>query len=75
MMFAVTYLPSLRLNFSGGESNEYRLRGSEVDFRGSHGTWRVLGDDEVQLHFVLHTEVAKWLTKVAGNATRTGSIT
>jgi hypothetical protein len=76
MMFAVTqYLPSLRLNFPGGASNEYRLRGHEVDFRGNAGSWRILGEDEVQLHFVLHTEVAKWLMKVSGNAKRTGSIT
>jgi hypothetical protein len=75
MFNVMQYLPSLRLNFPGGASNEYRVRGGEVDFRGSAGSWRVLGEDEVQLHFVLHTEVAKWLMKVSVNASRTGSVT
>jgi len=54
-------LPTFRLNFSGDDFNEYRLRQGCVEFRASSGEWRILGEDEVQLHYVLHTEVAKWL--------------
>jgi hypothetical protein len=67
MMAAMHYLPSLRLNFSGGAFNEYRLRGNDVEFRGCEGSWRILDQEDVQLHFILRTEVAKWLTRVSAS--------
>ena len=55
-------LPSLQLTFPGGDSNEYHVRQGCVEFRANHdGAWRVLDESDMQLHFVLHTEVAKWL--------------
>jgi hypothetical protein len=54
-------LPSLCLSFPDGDSNEYRLRQGCVEFRSKHGAWRVLDESDVQLHFVLHTDVALWL--------------
>ena len=55
------YLPTLTLNFPGGMTNAYRLREGCVEFQVGDGTWRILDDDDVQLHFLLHTEVSKWL--------------
>ena len=57
------YLPTLTLNFPGGGMNAYRINESRVEFQTGDGTWRVLDDDDVQLHFLLHTEVSKWLLK------------
>jgi hypothetical protein len=57
------YLPTLTLNFSGGASNAYRIRESQVEFQTGDGTWRALTAEDVQLHVVLHTEVSKWLLK------------
>ena len=54
-------LPTLRLAFAGGDSNEYRVRQGCVEFRVNHKAWRVLTESDVRLHFVLSTEVAKWL--------------
>ena len=56
-------LPTLLLTFSGGDSNEYRVRQGCVEFRANHGAWRALDEPDLQLHFVLNTEVAKWLQK------------
>lgn len=55
----------------GSLDNQYRIRQQHVEFRtlppggppGSDRTWRVLNDDELQLHFALHTPVAEWLEK------------
>lgn len=58
---AMDYLPTLTLNFSGGTTNSYRLRENHIEFQTGDGTWRILDSDDVQLHFLLHTEVAKWL--------------
>ena len=67
------YLPSLRLGFSGGVFNEYRVtENQQVEFRIGDGTWRVLDGSEVELHYVLHTEVSRWLANVLENAKRTG---
>jgi len=60
-------LPTFRLNFSGDDFNEYRLRQGCVEFRASNGEWRILSEDKVQLHYVLHTEVAKWLKGQSAN--------
>jgi len=60
-------LPALHLTFSGGDFNEYRLRQGRVEFRANQGAWRVLYEEDVHLHFVLHTEVAKWLKEHSGN--------
>jgi hypothetical protein len=69
----MNYLPTLRLSFPGGVFNDYRLRQSQVEFLTGDGTWRPLDETDVQLHFVLHTEVARWLMKESANADRTGS--
>jgi hypothetical protein len=53
----------------GSPDNEYRIRNRHVEFRSvaPHGrpsadrVWRVLGANEVELHFALHTPVADWL--------------
>jgi hypothetical protein len=60
-------LPTFRLNFSGDDFNEYRLCQGCVEFRANHGAWRILGEDEVHLHYVLHTEVGKWLKSQSAN--------
>jgi hypothetical protein len=57
------YLRTLRLNFPGDVSNEYRLRGSRLDFRQSQGKWRVMDESDVLLHFRFNTEVARWLQR------------
>lgn len=56
-------LPSFRLTFAGNEFNEYRCRQGRVEFRTNRGAWRVLEDEDIQFHLVLHTEVAKWLVE------------
>lgn len=71
----MSYLPSFRLSFPDGNFNEYRLRENCLEFLTNDGTWRVLDDDDLQLHFILHTEVAKWLIREIGNARRTGRAT
>ena len=57
------YLPTLRLFFDGGVSNEYRLRDTVVEFRINKGSWRVLDRSDVQLHYRFDTEVARWLRR------------
>ena len=57
------YLPTLTLNFAGGVTNAYRIRERRVEFQKGDGKWRILDDEDVQLHFVLHTEVSKWLLR------------
>jgi hypothetical protein len=57
------YLPTLTLNFPGGMKNAYRIRQNCVEFQKDDGTWRILEPEDVHLHFVLHTEVSKWLLK------------
>ena len=55
-------LPTLLLTFPGGDSNEYHMRQGYVEFRANYdGAWRLLDESDVQLHFMLHTEVAEWL--------------
>ena len=66
-------LPSLRLTFPGGDLNEYRLRQGCVEFRANHGAWRFLDEADIRLHFVLHTDVAKWLRRESANAYRIGA--
>ena len=56
-------LPTLLLTFPGGDSNEYRVRQGCVEFRANHGAWLALDEPDLQLHFALNTEVAKWLQK------------
>ena len=72
MLPLMNYLPTFRLSFPDGKSNEYRLNQKRVEFLTSSGTWRILTADDVQLHYVLHTEVAKWLTRELESASRTG---
>ena len=57
------YLPTLTLNFPGGMTNAYRIRNNRVEFQRGDGTWRILDEEDVQLHFSLHTEVSKWLLR------------
>ena len=66
-------LPALRLTLPDDEFNEYRLRQGRVEFRTNRGVWGLLAEGDVQLHFVLHTEVAKWLLRESANTNRTGS--
>jgi hypothetical protein len=56
----------------GAPANEYRIQQHSVEFRtvaangkphGNASKWRVLNDDEIQLHFALRTPVADWLDK------------
>ena len=54
-------LPALHLTFADGNANEYRMRQGCVEFRANHGAWRLLGEGDIQFHFALQTEVAKWL--------------
>ena len=56
-------LPSFRLTFPGNEFNEYRFRQDRIEFRTNRGVWRVLEDEDIEFHLVLHTEVAKWLVE------------
>ena len=70
---AMEYMPSFRLAFPDGSSNQYRLHGNQVEFLTSDGMWRVLNDEDLQLHHILHTEVSKWLTRESENARRTRS--
>ena len=56
-------LPVLRLTFPTGDPNKYRVRQGRVEFRPDERSWRLLDAAEVKLHFVLDTEVAKWLQK------------
>ncbi len=60
-------LPSLHLAFAGGDFNEYRVRQGYVEFRANHGAWHLLEECDVEFHFVLSTEVAKWLQNKSPN--------
>jgi hypothetical protein len=70
---SMPYLPTLRLNFPGGISNEYRLRDGRTELRIGDGSWRILDHADLHLHMILGTEVAKWLRKQSENTSRTGS--
>ena len=59
------YLPTLRLFFEGGVSNDYRLRGDVVEFRTNQGLWRALDESDLAIHFRLDTEVARWLRRLS----------
>jgi len=62
---AVLYLPTLRLFFEGGVSNDYRLRGDAVEFRTNQGSWRKLDESDLAIHFRFNTEVARWLLRLS----------
>ena len=56
------YLPTLRVFFSEGRYNDYRLRGDHVEFLPhGGGGWRALDDSDLQLHLRFNTAVGKWL--------------
>lgn len=57
----MAYLRTLRLFFSGGVTNDYRLKENHVEFRTNNGSWRRLSKSEVELHFRFNTEVSRWL--------------
>ena len=57
------YLPTLRLFFDGGMSNDYRLNVDGLEFRTNEGEWRALNDSELAIHFRFDTEVARWLKR------------
>ena len=65
------------MNFSSGDFsgdfNEYRFRQGCVEFRTNDGAWRLLDEADIRLHFVLHTDVAKWLRRESADAYRTGA--
>ena len=62
------YLPTFRVFFEGGVSNDYRLREDVVEFRTNEGGWRALNDSELAIHFRFDTEVARWLLRHSINA-------
>jgi len=74
-LIVLSGLRSLRISSQdGAPSNEYRIEQSSVEFRaldaqgnpfGSrpNGEWRRLDNEEIELHFALHTPVADWLDK------------
>ena len=64
------YLPSLRLFFQGGVSNDYRLREDCVEFRTSDGPWRRLDESDIKLHYRFNTEVARWLSRYSLEGSR-----
>ena len=66
-------LPSLRLSFAGSEFNEYRFRQGRVEFRSNCGRWRLLADEDIQFHLVLHTAVAKWLEEHSADTSGIGA--
>jgi hypothetical protein len=55
------YLPTLRLFFAGGVSNDYRLSEELVQFRTNEGPWRILDESDIELHYRFNTEVGRWL--------------
>ena len=57
------YLPTLRLLFAGGVSNDYRLREHCVEFRTNEDPWRILDDSDLLIHYRFDTEVARWLQR------------
>lgn len=66
-------LPTLLLTFAGSDANEYRVRQGCVEFRANHGAWRLLEECDIQFHFVLQTEVAKWLQTKSTNGNSVGA--
>src|SRR5689334_25196009 len=64
---SVTFPSNISSELFRDDFNEYRLCQGFVEFRATHGAWCILGEDEVQLHYVLHTEVAKWLKGQSAN--------
>ena len=56
------YLPTLRVFFSGGRYNDYRLGTGGVEFMPHDGgDWRALDDSDFELHLRFNTAVGKWL--------------
>jgi hypothetical protein len=55
----MTYLRTLRLFFSRGVFNDYRLQENHVEFRTQQDTWRILSDSEIELHYRFNTELAR----------------
>jgi len=49
------------------------MRWGCIEFRADQGAWRLLTEADIRLHFVLHTDVAKWLQTECDNAYRTGA--
>lgn len=68
------YLPTLRLFFDGGVSNDYRIRHSVIEFRTNKGDWRVLDDSDLAIHYRFDTEVARWLRRYSLEANPHGRI-
>ena len=63
---------------NGSPINEYRIHGGQIEFRAldafakpfvhNAGAWRILTAADIQLHFALNTEVARWLMRRLGAA-------
>ncbi len=63
---------------NGSPINDYRIRDGHVEVRvldvagqawaSPLGLWRVLGEDDIQLHHALGTVVSKWLQQRLGGA-------
>lgn len=62
------YLPTFRLFFDGGVTNDYRQREDVVEFRTNEGEWRALDDSDLAIHFRFDTEVARWLQRYSIDA-------
>ena len=71
----MAYLQTLRLCFSGGVSNDYRLMEHHVEFRTGEGRWRLLSDSDMELHYRFKTEVAKWHHRLMVEASAHGAVT
>ena len=62
----------------GSPINDYRIRDGRIEVRvldptgRAHpsplGCWRLLGEDDIQLHHALGTVVSKWLQQRLGGA-------
>jgi hypothetical protein len=74
-LITLHYLPTLRLFFDGGVSNDYRMNRESVEFRTNEGPWRMLNDSELAIHFRFDTEVARWLQRHSIEANPHGRVT
>jgi hypothetical protein len=73
-LIVLSGLRSLKIaSQDGAPDNEYRIQYNAVEFRSvdakgvsnasMNSEWRILDANEIELHFVLQTPVAHWLSK------------
>lgn len=73
-MAVLSWTPHLKITQEDGSFvDEYRIRAGKVEVRAldangdpypGYSEWIPVTPDEIKLHFVKHTQVAEWLTKV-----------